>query len=74
MNVVRIGTNIIIPLLLVFLMIATAIGYIAEDIRDYYNLKWIAVLTILAGYILQFFKQTFGLIIIGIGLIWWFLL
>lgn len=74
MNVVRIGTNIIIPLLLVFLMIATAIGYIAEDIRDYYNLKWIAVLTILAGYTLQFFKQTFGLIIIGIGLIWWFLL
>lgn len=74
MNVVRIGTNIIIPLLLVFLMIATAIGYIAEDIRDYYNLKWIAVLTILAGYILQFSKQRFGLILIGLGLIWWFFL
>lgn len=74
MNVVRIGTNVIIPLLLVFLVIATVIGYIAEDIRDYYNLKWIALLTILAGFILQFFKRIFGLILIGLGLIWWFLL
>jgi len=74
MSVFRVGVNILIPFLILFLAFATWMGYIAENIRDYYNLKWIAILILVAGYILQFYKKTFGLMIVGLSILSWFLL
>jgi len=74
MNILRIGANILIPLLILFLIFATWMGYIAENIRDYYNYKWAAIALLVIGYILQFNKKLVGLILIGIGIFIWFLL
>lgn len=74
MNFLRIGVNIVIPFIILFLAFATWMGYIAENIRDYYNFKWVAMALLIAGYILQFYKRTAGLILVGLSVIGWFLL
>ena len=74
MNILRIGVNILIPLLILFLALATWMGYIAENIRDYYNYKWAAIALLVVGYILQFYKRMVGLILVGLGIFIWFLL
>ncbi|PFA69166.1 hypothetical protein CN378_04625 [Bacillus sp. AFS015802] len=74
MNVLRIGASILIPFLLLFLAFATWMGYIAENIRDYYHFKWAALLLLAAGYILQFYKITVGYILVVVSIIAWFLL
>jgi len=74
MNVLRIGANILIPILILFMVLVTPMGYIAENIRDYYDLKWVAIALTVAGYILQFYKKTFGLILVGLSIIGWFLI
>jgi len=68
------GANILMPVLLLFLAFATWIGYIAEDIREYYHFKWAALLLLLVGYGVQFYKKTIGLIIVLLSLVIWFLL
>ncbi|WGG44603.1 hypothetical protein [Rossellomorea sp. DA94] len=73
MSVLRVGINILIPFLILFLVFATWMGYIAENIRDYYNFKWGAILLLLAGYILQLYKKTIGLILVGLSIVSWFL-
>jgi hypothetical protein len=74
MSVLRVGINILIPFLIVFLAFATWMGYIAENIRDYYNFKWVAIILLVAGYILQFYKKTIGLVLVGLSILSWFLL
>ena len=74
MNILRIGVNIIIPLLILFLVFATWMGYVAENIREYYNYKWTAIALLVGGYILQFYKRMGGLILVGLGIFIWFLL
>jgi hypothetical protein len=74
MNILRIGVNILIPLLILFLVFATWMGYISENIRDYYNYKWGAIALLVVGYILHFYKRMVGLIIVGLGTIVWFLI
>ncbi|MBU0905301.1 MAG: hypothetical protein R3328_08595 [Planococcaceae bacterium] len=74
MNILRIGANILIPLLILFLAFATWMGYIAENIKDLYNYKWAAIALLVVGYILQFNKRIFGLILVGLGILIWFLL
>jgi len=74
MNILRIGVNILIPLLILFLVFATWMGYVAENIREYYNYKWTAIALLLGGYILQFYKRMVGLILVGLGIFIWFLL
>ena len=74
MNVLRVGINILIPFLILFLVFATWMGYIAEDIRDFYNFKWVAIILLVAGYILQFYKKTIGFILVGLSIVSWFLL
>jgi len=73
-NILRIGANIVIPLLILFLVFATWMGYIAENIRDYYNYKWAAIALLGVGYILRFYKRMVGLILVGLGIFIWFLL
>jgi hypothetical protein len=68
------GANILMPVLLLFLACATWIGYIAEDIREYYHFKWAALFLFLVGYSVQFYKKTIGLIIVLLSLVTWFLL
>jgi len=74
MNILRVGANILIPLLILFLAFTTWMGYIAENIRDYYNFKWAAIALLVVGYILQFNKRMVGLILVGLGVFIWFLL
>jgi len=74
LNILRIGANILIPLLILFLAFATWMGYIAENIKDLYNYKWAAIALLIVGYILQFNKRIFGLILVGLGILIWFLL
>jgi hypothetical protein len=74
MKVLWIGTNLLMPVLILFLAFATWIGYIAEDIRDYYDLKWAALGLVTAGYMVQFSKKTIGLVMIGAGIVIWVLL
>jgi len=74
MNILRIGVNILIPLLILFLVFATWMGYVAENIREYYNYKWTAIALLLGGYILQFYKRMVGLILVGLGIFIWFFL
>ncbi|BCB05219.1 hypothetical protein [Bacillus sp. KH172YL63] len=74
MNVLRIGLNILIPFFIGFLAFATWMGYIAEHIRDDYNFKWIALLLMIAGYIIQFYKRTVGYVLVGLSVWWWFVL
>lgn len=74
LNILRIGANILIPLLILFLAFATWMGYIAENIKDLYNYKWAAIALLVVGYILQFNKRIFGLILVGLGILIWFLL
>lgn len=74
MNVLRIGANILIPLLILFLAFATWMGYIAENTRDFYNFKWVAIALLVVGYILQFNKRMVELILVGLSIFMWFLL
>ena len=74
LNILRIGVNILIPLLILFLGFATWMGYIAENTRDFYNYKWVAIALLVVGYILQFNKRMVGLILVGLGILIWFLL
>lgn len=74
MNVLRVGINILIPFLILFLVFATWMGYIAEDIKDFYNFKWVAIILLVAGYILQFYKNTIGLVLVGLSILSWFLI
>lgn len=69
----KIGINILIPFIILFLVFSTFMGYIAESIRDYYNFKWLALTLMFAGYILQFFKKTIGLIVVVFSIFLWFL-
>ncbi|WRP07544.1 hypothetical protein U9J35_05075 [Rossellomorea aquimaris] len=68
------GANILMPVLLLFLAFTTWIGYIAEDIPEYYHFKWADLLLLLVGYDVQFYKKTIGLIIVLLSLVIWFLL
>jgi hypothetical protein len=72
-KVLSIGANIIIPFIVLFLAFATFMGYIAEEIRGYYNYKWVAIALIVVGYLFQFYKKTMGLILVGISIFIWFL-
>ena len=74
MNILRIGVNILIPLLILFLAFATLMGYIAENIRDYYNYKWAAIALLVVGYILQVSSPNRDLVLVGLGIIIWFLI
>jgi len=47
---------------------------LAEDIRDYYNFKWAALALLFAGYIVQFYKKSIGLLLVVVSIIIWFLL
>ncbi|MFC7785339.1 MULTISPECIES: hypothetical protein [unclassified Rossellomorea] len=68
------AANILMPVLVLFLAFATWIGYIAEDIPEYYHFKWAALLLFLVGYAIQFYKKTIGLLIVLLSLVSWFLL
>ncbi|OIU71766.1 hypothetical protein [Rossellomorea aquimaris] len=64
--------NLLIPVLLLFLIFSTWIGYIAESLRDFYHFKWAAIGLILLGYMLNFKKRAAGLIIVTAGSAAWF--
>ncbi|MGR3762977.1 hypothetical protein [Rossellomorea sp. NS-SX7] len=68
------AVNLLIPALLLFLMFSTWIGYIAEDIRDLYHVKWAAIVLIMIGYTLNFKKRLAGLIMVAVGVAAWFLI
>ncbi len=72
MNLLRIIINVTIPILTLFLIFATWMGYIAENIRDYYNVKWAGIALLLAGYIIQFYNRTLGFIVVILGIVIWF--
>lgn len=74
MNIMKIGINIFIPGLLLFLAFSTLIGYLAEDIRDYYNYKWAALALLFAGYMVQFYKKSLGLLLVIVSIVIWFML
>ena len=74
MTIMRIGVNILIPGLILFLAFSTLIGYIAEDIREYYNFKWAVLGLLLVGYIVQFYKKSIGLLLVVLSIVMWFLL
>ncbi|MDZ5712631.1 hypothetical protein [Jeotgalibacillus haloalkalitolerans] len=74
MKAVKIGSIVIIPFMILFLMFSTWIGYIAENIRDFYNFKWLAIAGMITGYILQFYKMWAGVIVIAVSIFVWFLL
>lgn len=71
MTVLKTAINIVIPFLIAFLIFATWMGYIAESTREYYNFKWVAILILIAGYILQFYKKI-GLLLVVLSIIIWF--
>ncbi|OAT83734.1 hypothetical protein A6P54_00040 [Bacillus sp. MKU004] len=66
--------NLLIPVLLLFLIFSTWIGYIAESLRDFFHFKWAAICLIMLGYMLNFKKRAAGLIIVGVGTAAWFLI
>ncbi|MDQ0483090.1 hypothetical protein QO000_002062 [Alkalihalobacillus hemicentroti] len=73
MGVLKIILNALIPFIIIFLVFSTFMGYIAENIRDYYNFKWLALAFILGGYILQYYKWIFGLTVVVLSIYIWFL-
>jgi hypothetical protein len=66
--------NLLIPVLLLFLMFSTWIGYIAENLSDFYHFKWAAVGLIFLGYMLNYKMRAYGLSIVAVGVISWFLI
>ncbi|WP_175987362.1 hypothetical protein [Bacillus sp. Marseille-Q1617] len=74
MNYLWAAVNLLIPALLLLLIFATWIGYIAEDLRDYYDYKWAAIGLIILGYMLNFKKRMAGLIMVAVGVVAWFLI
>jgi hypothetical protein len=66
--------NLLNPILLLFLIFSTWIGYIAESLRDFYHFRWAAVGLIILGYMLNFKKRAAGLIMVAVGLAAWFLI
>lgn len=74
MKVVKIILNILLPLVLIFLSFSTLIGYIAESHSAIYDYKWLAILLIFGGYILQYFRFLLGQVIVVVGIVIWFVI
>lgn len=73
MAFLKIGINVFIPFIFLFLVFSTWMGYIAEEIRNYYDYKWLMLGFLLAGYILQFYKKVIGLVVVGTSIYIWYL-
>ena len=74
MKAVKVILNIVIPMVLIFLSFSTLIGYIAESHSAIYDYKWLAILLIFGGYILQYFRFLLGQVIVVIGIVFWFVI
>ncbi|AJD90235.1 hypothetical protein JMA_09180 [Jeotgalibacillus malaysiensis] len=74
MKAIKIGSILIVPFIILFLIFSTWIGYIAESMSDYYDFKWLAIAGIVAGYMLQFYKTGVGLTLIVLSIFIWFLI
>ena len=74
MKVVKVILNIVIPMVLIFLCFSTLIGYIAESYSTIYDYKWLAILLIFGGYVLQYFRFLLGQLIVVVGIVVWFLI
>ncbi|MCA1054000.1 hypothetical protein LCM10_03290 [Rossellomorea aquimaris] len=66
--------NMLMPVVILFLAFATWIGYIAEELPDNYDWKWMAIFITVIGYIMQFTKKMGGILVIITGLFLWFML
>ena len=74
MKIVKVILNIVIPLILMWLSFSTIIGYIAESQSAIYDYKWLAILLIFGGYILQYFRFFLGQAIVVVGIVLWFVI
>jgi len=74
MKVVKVILNIVIPFVLIFLSFSTLMGYIAESHSAIYDYKWLAILLVFGGYILQYFRFLLGQVIVVVGIVIWFVI